>query len=227
MLAILAESALRSFLVGSVVWAGLSLLRVRKPHVHMTSWLMVLGASPSMPLLMHWIRLTIAVQPASAPMPAPEMLWPNKGPPLQAMQPLLPSEFGAAAVLRETTSTFDWQLFATAVYALVAGMLLLRLAVGLYLTWRMAQAAQPILESWTVAADVRVSQVINGPVTFGSTILLPPQYLEWDLPKRKAVLAHEGAHVSHGDFYVLLLAAVNRAVFWFNPLVWWQLVRLA
>jgi len=227
MLAILAESALRSLLVGSVVWAGLSLLRVRNPHVHMTSWLMVLLASLSMPLLMHWIRLTIAVQPASEPMPAPEMLWHNNAPPLQPMQPLLPSEFGAAAVLRETTSTFDWQLLATAVYALVAGMLLLRLAVGLYLTWRMAQAAQPILEPWTVAADVRVSQVISGPVTFGSTILLPPQYLEWDLPKRQAVLAHEGAHVSHGDFYVLLLAAVNRAVFWFSPLVWWQLVRLA
>jgi bla regulator protein blaR1 len=37
MLAILVESALRSFSVGSVVWAGLSLLRVRNPHVHMTS----------------------------------------------------------------------------------------------------------------------------------------------------------------------------------------------
>jgi bla regulator protein blaR1 len=187
----------------------------------------VLVASLSMPLLMHWITLTITVQPASESMPAPEILWPDNGPPLQLMQPLLPSEFGAAAVLRETTSAFDWQLFATAVYALVAGMLLLRLAAGLYMTWRMAQAAQPILEPWTVAADVRVSQVISRPVTFGSTILLPPQYLEWDLPKRQAVLAHEGAHVAHDDFYVLLLAAVNRAVFWFSPLVWWQLVRLA
>ena len=32
---------------------------------------------------------------------------------------------------------------------------------------------------------------------------------------------------AHGDFYVLLLAAFNRAVFWFNPLAWWQLVRMA
>jgi hypothetical protein len=47
------------------------------------------------------------------------------------------------------------------------------------------------------------------------------------LPKRKAVLAHEGAHVAHGDFYVLLLASLNRAVFWFSPFAWWHLARLA
>jgi len=45
MLAILAESALRSLILGSVVWAGLHLLRVRNPHVHMTSWVVVLAAS--------------------------------------------------------------------------------------------------------------------------------------------------------------------------------------
>jgi len=41
------------------------------------------------------------------------------------------------------------------------------------------------------------------------------------------VLAHEGAHVANRDFYVLLLAALNRAVFWFSPFSWWQLARLA
>ena len=41
------------------------------------------------------------------------------------------------------------------------------------------------------------------------------------------MLAHEGSHVAHGDFYVLLLAMLNRAVFWFSPFAWWQLRRLA
>ena len=99
--------------------------------------------------------------------------------------------------------------------------------MGIYLTWRLVRSAQPIVEPWTAGANVRVSDVISGPVTFGSTILLPPQYIEWDLVKRQAVLAHEGAHVAHGDFYVLLLASLNRAVFWFSPLAWWQLIRLA
>src|SRR4029077_21078571 len=62
---------------------------------------------------------------------------------------------------------------------------------------------------------------------FGSTILLPPECFEWSAAKRQAVLSHEGAHVAHGDFYVLLLAVLNRAVFWFSPFAWWQLTRLA
>jgi hypothetical protein len=106
-------------------------------------------------------------------------------------------------------------------------MLLLRLAVGLHLTWRLVRAARPIRDPWTRGADVRVSDVVGGPVAFGSTVLLPPHYADWDLPKRQAVLAHEGAHVAHGDFYVLLLASLNRAVFWFSPFAWWHLVRLA
>ena len=110
---------------------------------------------------------------------------------------------------------------------MVAGVLLLRLAIGLALTWRMARAAQPIRESWTVGADVRVSDVVGVPVTVGSTVLLPPEYVHWSPAKLRAVLSHEGSHVAHGDFYVLLLAAINRAVFWFNPFAWWQSVRLA
>ena len=74
---------------------------------------------------------------------------------------------------------------------------------------------------------MRVSDAIGGPVTFGSTILLPPQCIDWDFRKRQAVLAHEGAHVANRDFHVLLLASLNRAVFWFSPFAWWQLARRA
>jgi hypothetical protein len=71
MLAILAESALRSLLLGGVVWIGLNLLRVRNPHLHMTSWAMVLLASLSMPLLMHWTTVTVTVD--ALPVPAPNI----------------------------------------------------------------------------------------------------------------------------------------------------------
>jgi bla regulator protein blaR1 len=78
MLAILAESALRSLLLGGIVWVGLNLLRVRNPHVHMTSWAMVLLASLSMPLLMHWTTITVTVD--ALPVPAADHLWPAKNP---------------------------------------------------------------------------------------------------------------------------------------------------
>ena len=124
-------------------------------------------------------------------------------------------------------AAINWLAVATAIYAFIAGMLLLRLAVGISLTWRLVRAAKPMSEPWTADWSVRVSNVIAGPVTFGSTILLPPQFSDWDALKRRAVLAHEGAHVANRDFYVLLLASLNRAVFWFSPFAWWQSIRLA
>ena len=132
-----------------------------------------------------------------------------------------------AAVGGTHARRMNWLALATIVYALVAGLLLLRLAVGLYLTWRLARAAKPMRAPWTADWSVRVSSVIAGPVTFGSTILLPPQCFDWDVRKRQAVLAHEGAHVANRDFYLLLLASLNRSVFWFSPFAWWQLTRLA
>jgi len=226
MLAILAESALRSLLLGSAVWVGLNLLRVRNPHVHMTCWVMVLVASLSMPLLMHWTTVTITLAPL--PVPTPEQLWPANSPLPELLRSSPPSELGVpVAAHGGNYEAVNWLALATAIYAFVAGMLLLRLAVGIFLTWRLVRAAKPISEPWAASSNVRVSHVIGGPVTFGSTILLPPQYVDWDLPKRQAVLAHEGAHVANRDFHVLLLASLNRAVFWFSPFAWWQLIRLA
>ncbi len=221
-LTILAESALRSLLLGGVVWIGLNLLRVRNPHVQMTSWIVVLAASLAMPLLMRWTILTVTLQ--ALPMPAPEDFWPA-GSALPESQ--LPLDTVVPAAATASHATFNWLGLATAVYAVVAGMLLFRLTVGVFLTWRLARAATPVGESWTGGWRVRISDLIGGPVTFASIILLPPHYRDWDSRKRRAVLAHEGAHVANGDFYVLLLASLNRALFWFSPFAWWQLTRLA
>ena len=231
MLAILAESALRSLLLGGIVWIGLNLLRVRNPHVHMTSWLIVLVASLSMPLLMQWATVTVTVD--ALPVSVPDKLWlanhplnnPPAAEPLGVPFPLQPDI--SVAPHTDSHAAINWLVVVTAFYACVAGLLVLRLAVGLCLTWRIARAATPIREPWTADWRVRISDAVGGPVTFGSTILLPPHYVDWDLQKRRAVLAHEGAHVVNRDFHVLLLASLNRAVFWFSPFAWWQLTRLA
>jgi hypothetical protein len=189
---------------------------------------MVLVASVLMPFLMHWTTLTIALEPLPLPLQTPESLWPLQTPMPEPPQSSSAPEFSLPVAARgELYPTVNWLVVATAVYAGVAGILLLRLGAGICLTWRLTHAAKPMRESWTANASVRVSHVIGAPVTFGSTILLPPQCADWDLFKRRAVLAHEGAHVANRDFYVLLLASLNRAVFWFSPFAWWQLNRLA
>ena len=61
MLSVLAEAALRTLLLGGLVWLGLTLLRVRSPQAQLTAWLVVLAASLAMPLLMHWPTVTLTV----------------------------------------------------------------------------------------------------------------------------------------------------------------------
>jgi hypothetical protein len=246
MLELLLESALRSLALGAAVWLGLALLRVRNPRAHMTAWTVVLVASLVMPVLMH--RLTVTIPVAAPPLrmveslsstfsgaPSEEVEVPGlPAPGSLALRPL--AESGAVQLHPVTPdqvdrrgpnrSGFDWRALVAAVYLLVAGVMVLRLLTGLWLCIRMARAARPIHESWA-SGDVRVSDDVFMPVTFGSTILLPAEYADWSETKRLAVLAHERAHVTHGDFYVLVLAAFNRAVFWFSPLAWWQLVHMA
>jgi BlaR1 peptidase M56 len=240
MLALLLESALRSLLLGGAVWLGLKLLRVRNPHVHMTAWILVLVASLTMPAAMRLVTITI---PAEPPVPLAQIIWPApvlapaaiEGAPEPARAVVLeqpapthetsaqPEATGKLAVRR----ALDWRTAATAVYVAVGGMLLVRLFIGILLTWRLTRAARPVRAPWAAGADVRVSEAVGVPVTFGSTVLLPTEYVTWSTAKRRAVLTHERAHVAHGDFYVLLLAALNRALFWFNPFAWWQFTRLA
>lgn len=230
MLIILAEAALRSFLLGAVVWAILAVFRVRNPHIQMTSWMLVLVVSLAMPLAMDRATLTITRHA----MPAPERILPHETlspEPLRDLGENLPQNLTNSAAPAATAiighAALDWTMIATTIYAVVAGLLLLRLAIGLRLTWRIARGARPVDEPWLADADVRITPAVDGPVTFGSIILVPAEFDDWDFRKREAVLAHESAHVANRDFYLLLLASLNRAMFWFSPFAWWQLVRLA
>jgi hypothetical protein len=243
MLALLLEAALRSLALGGIVWLGLELLRVRAPRSHMTAWTIVLVASLSMPLIMHWVMLTLPS--AAPPLQLAKIIGASPDSPLEAMQaaegfsqaPSAPAlATNAVPAHREAISTtvdwridrwVDWLALATGIYLLVAGVLLLRLLTGIMLTWRLARAARPLADGWAPGMNVRVSDLVGVPVTFGSIVLLPPECIEWSPAKRQAVLSHERSHVAHGDCYVLLLAALNRAVFWFSPFAWWQLGRLA
>src|SRR5215831_4604605 len=246
MLALLLEAALRSFALGALVWLGQRLFRVRDPRAHMTAWTIVLVASLTMPLAMQRVTFPLPTLPVAPQVEAVIGVLPRPAPALgpaeavsrlpHAAEALPPTPATAPAVTeaRVGADAFpppaeghsarwpDWLSIATDAYALVAGILLLRLLTGIALSWRIARAALPILEPWAAGWNVRVSELVGVPVTFGSAILLPTECTNWSAAKREAVLAHERSHVVRGDCYVLLIAALNRAVFWFSPFAWWQ-----
>ena len=222
MLEVLVEAALRSLLLAAAVWLVLKLPGLRNPQIRLTAWTIVLGASLLMP---------VATRVAAVVMPPGPIALPDIG----QFRPLGqegPTSIAAPVVdpvvmlepQRRANATQhwpNWQSFALACYATVCGILLIRLLAGLLLAARIVRAATPLHEGWTSGHDVRVSDAIEAPATFGSVILLPQDHAAWPQIKRIAVVAHEAAHVGRADFHVQVAACLNRAIFWFSPLSWW------
>ena len=58
------------------------------------------------------------------------------------------------------------------------------------------------------------------------TILLPEDWRSWSNPERRAVLAHELAHIIRGDYAAGLLARLAVALNYYHPVVRWIAGRL-
>jgi TonB family protein len=77
-----------------------------------------------------------------------------------------------------------------------------------------------------VEADIRISEDVASPVTFGlrkPVVLLPAGFPLLDAPTRDAVLAHECLHVRRHDWAITMAEELVRTVFWFHPAIWWLL----
>lgn len=126
-----------------------------------------------------------------------------------------------------------------AAYAIVVGLLLLRISLSLLGSFRFGNAAQRVTDSQflqvvsaqatrlklktvpIVATCVRVSS----PVVVGilrPMILLPPSLIcGLDPIQLVAILSHEMAHIRRYDLLFNLVQRVIESLFFFHPIVWW------
>lgn len=77
--------------------------------------------------------------------------------------------------------------------------------------------------------ELRESQSLATAATIGwlaPVILLPADWRGWTDDQRRAVLAHELAHVARGDFLACVLAQLSLALHFYHPLVHWLAARL-
>jgi hypothetical protein len=248
MLEVLVGASARSAILVAAVWLILLPPPMRRRQIHSTAWTVVLAASLLMPVA-TWLAAiaipsrsipccSIAWQSLAAPVIG-EVAPARADPPLTRriaaaettsrpadVRPGGPGD--AAVVIADLQHDAQggsvwarWYSLTEIIYGAVCGAMLVRLAIGLLLTARIARAAIPVRDNWTSGFDVCASHAIAAPATFGRVILLPLDHSGWSPTRRLAVLTHEGAHVSRGDFYVQIAARVNRAIFWFSPLSWW------
>ena len=233
MLEVVVRAALCTLLLALVVQLCLWALRVRHANLQLSAWTAVLVASLAMPVLQREVptalpapllsfSLAEVVDPAT---PASRSALPQVSYPSAAVTPA--PEAHQTFAWPESHPSFAWGEWLTEAYVFVASAMLLRLLLGLVLSWRMLRAAHPVDADWVGGRKIRASAAICTPVTIGDNVLLPAQHANWDAPTRQAVLAHEGAHVARGDFYVQLLSQLNRSIFWFSPLSWWLHARLS
>ena len=204
-LSLILQSALRSLLLGTCVHVAVKAARLRDLGAETTIWLAVLLAALAMPVLSLWLPgLDIRLPTAKAVHTGATMLVPST-----------PSWVVAHA-----------GVLMLAAWAGVAGVGVARLALGLVLTARIHALSQPIDEPWTEGRDIRETGAVDAPLSYAKAILLPLDWRGWSAAKLQAVLAHEDSHVRRGDFFILLLASVHRALFWFSPFAWWLQARL-
>ena len=72
------------------------------------------------------------------------------------------------------------------------------------------------------SVEVRESAGVGTPATVGwrrPAVLLPPSWTTWDDRERRAVLAHELAHILRDDYLTGLAAQVSVSVHFYHPLV--------
>jgi TonB family protein len=201
-LEIVANAAVRLMLLAAIVWLVLRAFRVRNAHLEALVWRLTVLAGLALPALLHW-RV------------APSFTTPIETREIVAAIP-------GATIGMAPGSTATLTTIGASLYLLVTSVLLVRLIVALAVMWRISRVARPM----PTPDDVRISERVRSPATFGTVVLLPPDAQEWSAEKLDAVLTHERAHVRTGDGLWSWLAQLHAALFWFSPFAWWIQRRL-
>ena len=139
----------------------------------------------------------------------------------------------------------SWALYLFAIWASVAGLLLLRLGVGLWHVYqlrndcsdvsliRLDPAIAAILREFgsrhrvklCVSRDVAIPAAIG---FFRPVIIFPSRLLpELSAEEIRIILQHEFAHLCRRDHWTNLVQKILTALFFFHPAIWWIDKRLA
>jgi beta-lactamase regulating signal transducer with metallopeptidase domain len=136
-----------------------------------------------------------------------------------------------------------WGSALAAVALAGTGVGLLRLIVGMWAVHRYRRQSRPVsdpclnglVEELRLSlgchrrVELRETPEFTTPATAGwrrAVVFLPDDWRSWDGDERRAVVAHELAHVCRDDYVTGLVAQLALALYFYHPLVHWLASRL-
>lgn len=219
MFTILAAAAVKSAVVFALAWIIAKLMRSGSAAARHLVWTSAAAVVIALPVVSTWMpawkipalaawRETAATFRinATAANPAEDMV-------------TIPE--GGRNTLAKALAKPDWRTVVSLVWAIGTAVTLLEMLLGCLAIWRLrrslARSQQfggvELLE--TPAGSMPMAAGIWKPAVF-----LPGDAVEWPEERRRAVLAHELAHVHRADAATQFLARIAVALYWWNPLAW-------
>jgi bla regulator protein BlaR1 len=218
--ALLTASLVRPFGLAVAAWLILRVLRVRHPASQHAVWTAVLIGMTILPIVSviapHWKAPLLPRSRKQAPPPQP-----------LASEPAF-TGFELPAVEMGRTSAGDRPggpsykpssntLVLCCYLAGLLAMVTYRVA-GWALLWRVVSRSRPLRGRLRESCDVLTPVAVG---VLRPAVLLPAGWRTWNTTTRRAVPAHEFAHLRRHDTLVSALARLVQCVFWFHPLAWW------
>ena len=134
----------------------------------------------------------------------------------------------AISVRAAPSGMADWSILevALSIWVFGAAIAALRLLLSVVRLRRVIRTATP---NTARPIPILISRDISGPIVTGvlhPAILLPDIAATWTGSRRRAVLAHEIAHIRRRDPLILAAAHAATIAYWFHPLCWLAAARL-
>jgi uncharacterized protein (TIGR03435 family) len=228
LLQLLSASLLRPFVLAAGALLILRIFRVQHPASQHRVWTAVLAGMLALPFVSaiapQWrlpllppkpeLARRVVTRADIAPLPAGIGSAPLL---LPAASPRRPA---SADIVRLRPETILVGCYLTG----LAAMLLYTL-MGLALARRVIRRSTPVRGS-----RLRESGHVLVPIAVGlvrSAVIVPAGWREWSPRTRRAVLAHEFAHLHRKDTLTSALARIAQCLFWFHPLAWWTSRKIA
>ncbi len=221
LLTFLDASLLRPLILAAAAWLALRLGRIRHPASQHAVWTAVLIGFLALPIVSVIVpRWSIPVLPEKQP---PAVAAPFAPP--TDYEPIA-AEAPSALAPMPLEPRFPFRSFLI-VCSYLAGLLamLAYRGMGWLLLRRVVSRSKQSRARWLRESGDALTPFAAGLVR--PYVILPKGWRAWNPSKRRAVLAHELAHLRRRDALILALARFAKCVFWFHPLAWYLSLKLS